>query len=100
MIALTMQKKEKLVLELYSQGKTYRQIAEEARICSRDIKIILDNVVKERESEESLSVSSQALHDCKNRVLAEAGAPERSICTGSAANNFIKKSLIWFSLYY
>jgi hypothetical protein len=60
MMALTRQEKEKLVLELYSQGKTYRQIAEEARICPRDIKTILDKVVKGRESEESLSVSSQA----------------------------------------
>jgi hypothetical protein len=60
MMALTRQEKEKLVLELYSQGKTYRQIAEEARICPRDIKTILNKVVKEKESEESLSVSSQA----------------------------------------
>ena len=60
MMALTRQEKEKLVLELYSQGKTYRQIAEEARVCPRDIKTILDKVVKGRESEESLSVSSQA----------------------------------------
>ena len=30
MMALTRQDKEKLVLELYSQGKTYHQIAEEA----------------------------------------------------------------------
>jgi predicted transcriptional regulator len=60
MMPLTRQDKEKLVLELYSQGKTYRQIAEEARICPRDIKTILNNVVKERESEKSLSVSSQA----------------------------------------
>jgi DNA-binding NarL/FixJ family response regulator len=47
MIALTRQEKEKLVLQLYSQGKTYRQIAEEARICPRDIKTILDKVVRE-----------------------------------------------------
>ena len=60
MMALTRQEKEKLVLELYSQGKTYRQIAEEARICPRDIKTILDKVVKGRESKESISVSSQA----------------------------------------
>jgi hypothetical protein len=60
MMALTRQEKEKLVLELYSQGKTYRQIAEEARICPRDIKTILNKVVKGKESEESISVSSQA----------------------------------------
>jgi transcriptional regulator with XRE-family HTH domain len=60
MMTLTRQEKEKLVLELYSQGKTYRQIAEKARICPRDIKTILDKVVKGRESVESVCVSSQA----------------------------------------
>jgi hypothetical protein len=35
-------------------------IAEEARICPRDIKTILDKVVKGREFKESTSVSSQA----------------------------------------
>lgn len=35
-------------------------IAEEARICPRDIKTILDKVVKGREFKESVSVSSQA----------------------------------------
>ena len=57
MIALTRQEKEKLVLELYSQGKTYRQIAEEARICPRDIKAILEKTVKAMELQESMSVS-------------------------------------------
>ena len=57
MIALTRQEKEKLVLELYSQGKTYRQIAEEARICPRDIKTILEKTVKAMELQESMSVS-------------------------------------------
>jgi DNA-binding NarL/FixJ family response regulator len=59
-MALTKRDKEKLVLELYSQGKTYRQITEEARICPRDIKTILDKVVKVRDSSDSFSVSSQA----------------------------------------
>jgi DNA-binding NarL/FixJ family response regulator len=42
MMALTRQEKEELVSELYSQCKTYRQIAEEARICPRDIKTIFE----------------------------------------------------------
>jgi hypothetical protein len=56
-VALTRQEKEKLVLEPYTQGKTYRQIAEEARICPRDITIV-EKPVKEKESMESMSVSS------------------------------------------
>jgi len=43
MTALTRQAKEMLVLNLYyNQDKTYRQIAKEAKICPRDIKIIID----------------------------------------------------------
>ena len=34
---LTRQEKEKLVLDLYNQGKTYRGIAKDARMCPRDI---------------------------------------------------------------
>jgi lambda repressor-like predicted transcriptional regulator len=34
--------KEKLVIELRKEGKSYRQLAEEARISPRDIKLILD----------------------------------------------------------
>jgi hypothetical protein len=46
---LTRQEKKKLVLDLYNQGKTYREIAEEARMCPRDIGIIVNNAVKEQE---------------------------------------------------
>jgi DNA-binding NarL/FixJ family response regulator len=41
MSILTKAKKEKLVLELHSLGKTYPEIAKEARISVRDIKPIL-----------------------------------------------------------
>jgi hypothetical protein len=61
MTALTRQAKEMLVLDLYyNQDKTYRQIAKEAKICPRDIKIIVDKKVKEAELSQSISVSSQA----------------------------------------
>ena len=60
-MALTRQEKEKLVLDLYyNQNKSYHQIAREARICPRDIKTILNKVIKGKESQESVSVSSQA----------------------------------------
>jgi|SRR5689334_2592207 transposase-like protein len=41
MMVLTRQQKERLVLDLYTQGRTYREIAKEARICPRDISIIV-----------------------------------------------------------
>jgi transposase len=49
MTILTRQERERLVLELYyNQGKTYREIAKEARISPRDIGIILNKVVEEK----------------------------------------------------
>ena len=61
--ALTRRTKEMLVLDLYyNQNKTYRKIAEEARICPRDIKLIVDKKAKEAELSESTSISSQAFN--------------------------------------
>ena len=48
MTILTRKEKEKLVLELYNQGKTYREIAKEARISPRDIGVILNKVIEEK----------------------------------------------------
>jgi hypothetical protein len=56
MMGLTRQEKEGLVLELYGQGKTYHEIAKEARVSLRDIGPIL----KKSGIERSLSQSSQA----------------------------------------
>ena len=41
MMVLTREEKERLVSDLYNQGRTYREIAKEARISPRDIGIIL-----------------------------------------------------------
>jgi hypothetical protein len=66
MTILTRQERERLVLELYNQGKTYREISKEARISPRDIGIILNKVIEEKKTEESkeeqeqLSLSTQA----------------------------------------
>jgi DNA-binding CsgD family transcriptional regulator len=48
MTILTRQEKERLVLELYNLGKTYREISKEARISPRDIGIIVNRKVKEK----------------------------------------------------
>jgi hypothetical protein len=51
---LTRQERERLVLELYyNQGKTYREIAKEARMSPRDIGVILNKAVEEKKSEGS-----------------------------------------------
>jgi hypothetical protein len=48
MTILTRQERERLVRELYNQGKTYREISREARISPRDIGIILNKAVEEK----------------------------------------------------
>ena len=48
MTILTRQERERLVLDLYNQGKTYREISKEARISPRDIGVILNNEVQEK----------------------------------------------------
>jgi transposase len=51
MTILTRQERERLVLALYNQGKTYREISKEARISPRDIGIILNKVMEEKNAE-------------------------------------------------
>src|SRR5215213_6227169 len=48
MTILTRPEKERLVLDLYNQGKTYREISKEARISPRDIGVILNKVIEEK----------------------------------------------------
>ena len=61
---LTRQEKERQVIDLYNQNKTYREIAKEVRICPRDIGIILKKASGEEQNHDkkqsSLSQSSQA----------------------------------------
>jgi hypothetical protein len=51
MTILTRQERERLVLDLYNQGKTYREISKEARISPRDIGVILNKVVEGKKTE-------------------------------------------------
>ena len=82
---LTRQERERLVLELYNQGKTYRQISKEVRISPRDIGIILNKAVEEKkieatkeqqkedaenDQEQPLSLSTQAY-----KIFSEAKTP-------------------------
>src|SRR5918999_352675 len=53
MTILTRQERERLVLDLYKQGKTYREVAKEARISPRDIGVILNKAVEDKKSEKS-----------------------------------------------
>src|SRR5215210_5826890 len=51
MTILTRQERERLVQDLYNQGKTYREISKEARISPRDIGVILNKVMEEKKTE-------------------------------------------------
>jgi transposase len=48
MTILIRQERERLVIDLYNQGKTYREISKEARISPRDIGVILNKVMEEK----------------------------------------------------
>jgi hypothetical protein len=54
MTILTRQERERLVLDLYNQGKTYREISKEARISPRDIRIILNKAFEEKTEEQGI----------------------------------------------
>jgi hypothetical protein len=56
-MVFTRQEKEKLIEDLHDQGKTYPQIAKEARVSARDIKPILEKA--EREKERKLGLANQ-----------------------------------------
>ena len=48
---MTRQERERLVLDLYNQGKTIREIAKEARMSFRDIGVILNKTFEEKNGE-------------------------------------------------
>jgi transposase len=59
--------KERRVIDLYSQGKTYRQIAEEVRISPNDIHAILkkdeeknNSIVTNKKKQPTSSIASKA----------------------------------------
>ena len=51
MTILTRQERERLVIELYNQGKTYREISKKARISPRDIGVIFNKAIEEKKAE-------------------------------------------------
>jgi hypothetical protein len=63
-MVLTREEKERLVLDRYNQGKSTREIAEEARMSFRDIGVILNKAMEEKETRkeqaEKISQSTQA----------------------------------------
>ena len=68
MSILTRQERERLVLELYNQGKTVREIAKEVRMSFRDIGAILNKAVEEKtegSKEQELQQLSLSAHAYK-----------------------------------
>jgi hypothetical protein len=63
-MVLTREERERFVLDLYDEGKSIREIAEEARMSFRDIGVILNKAMEEKETSkeqaEKMSPSTQA----------------------------------------
>ena len=70
--------RERLVLELYNQGKTYRQISREARISPRDIGIILNKAIEEKKSQGSKEEEQDNI-DLKKKQNQEQQQPHLSL---------------------
>ena len=51
MSIMTRQERERLVLDLYNQGKTIREIAKQARLSFRDIGVILNKAIELKKTE-------------------------------------------------
>jgi DNA invertase Pin-like site-specific DNA recombinase len=75
-MVLTREEKERFVLDLYNQGKSTREIAEEARISFRDICAILNKAMEDKktskEQAEKMSQLTQAY-----KLFSEAKSPIR-----------------------
>ena len=65
-MVLTRQEKEKLILDLYNQGKTYQQIASIARVSVRDIKPVLEKAERERERELGITTQEEKENNSNN----------------------------------
>jgi hypothetical protein len=64
-MVLTRQERERLVIELYNQGKTIREIAKEVRMSFRDIGVILNKAVEEKKTERSKQQQEEVVaHPC------------------------------------
>jgi hypothetical protein len=75
---LTRQERERLVLDLYNQGKTYREISKEARISPRDIGIILNKAIEEKKSQGSKEEEQDNI-DLKKKQNQEQQQPHLSL---------------------
>ena len=69
---LTRQEKEKMILDLYNQGKTYKEISEIVRVSPRDIKPVLAKAEKEREKELGITTQDREKDDTGNRQTQKA----------------------------
>src|ERR687890_68008 len=87
MTILTRQEKERLVLDLYNQGKTYREISKEARISPRDIGVILNKAVEEEKTEELKEAEQD--HVAENR-----GQEQQHLSLGARAYQLFSEGRI------
>ena len=61
-VVLTREEREGFVLDLYNQGKSTREIAEEARMSFRDIGAILNKAIEEKEASKEQAQKDKTSH--------------------------------------
>jgi transposase len=79
MTILTRQERERLVLDLYNQGKTYREISKEARISLRDIGVILNKIVEKKTEAKAQQDNNTDADKNKEQLLFSTRAPKISL---------------------
>jgi hypothetical protein len=104
MTILTRQEKERLVLDLYNQGKTYRQISKEARIFPRDIGIILNKIMEKKKTEATKEQQKEDAENDQEQPLSLSTQAYKLFSEdkliGTLANcNFCKASDNWLGKY-
>ena len=67
MSIISRHERQRLVLKLYNEGKTIREIAKEVRMSFRDIGIILNKVIKEKDKEGIKQQDNNDAEETNNR---------------------------------
>ena len=75
---LTRQEKENLIIDLYDQGQTYKEIARTARVSVRDIRPVLKKAEKEREKKLGLSTQKGKDNDSDNNQRQKLSIPSQA----------------------
>jgi hypothetical protein len=83
---LTRREKENLIVDLYNQDQTYKEIASTARVSVRDIRPVLEKAEKEREKKLGLSTQKRKDNESDNNQRQKLSIPSQAYQLFSEGN--------------